>query len=228
MRLLSIVVGVGYALWLAQVGWSALLVQSRLLLSVFPLLACLCAAGFEGLSALSSERLRVRWLVGAVIGVVLTLTGIEWAQNALARNPAALWLGRQSETDYLRQELGWYAIAVEEINKLPEGSKVIFLWEPRTYYCAEPRLLCEPDALLDRWWHLRQTENDPSSEAIAARWRAAGATHVLVFETGRAFVESERFDPLTPEDWAELETLRTQELRLVTDFDGAYQLYALK
>jgi hypothetical protein len=226
MRVLLVVVGVAYAVWLAQAAWSALLVQSRLLLSIFPILACLCAAGFDGLAAISSERLRVQWLIGAVIGVVLALTGVEWAQNALARNPLTLWLGRQNETDYLRQELGWYAIAVEGINKLPEGSKVIFLWEPRTYHCAEPKIVCEPDALLDRWWHLRQTEDDPSSEAIAALWRAAGATHVLVFETGRAFVQSEKFDPLTAKDWAELEKLRAS-LTLVEDFGGAYQLYAM-
>jgi hypothetical protein len=79
---------------------------------------------------------------------------------------------------------------------------------------------------LDRWWHLRQTENDPGSEAIAARWRAAGATHVLVFEAGRAFVESEKFDPLTAGDWAVLEKLRAS-LPLVEDFGGAYQLYAM-
>lgn len=225
--LLLIISGVAYGTWLLQIVWSALLVQSRLLLSIFPILACLCAAGFDGLAMLSSERLRLRWLMGGVIGLVLVLNGFEWAQSTLARNPVMIWLGRQTEADYLRSELGWYAVAMEAVDKLPDGSKVVFLWEPRSYYCTEPRVICEPDALLDRWWHLRRTAFDPSARAIAEAWWAARVTHVLLFETGRAFVESEKFDPLTAEDWAELEGLRRRELILVEDFGGAYQLYAM-
>lgn len=156
--------------------------------------------------------------------MVLFLAAVEQAQWILLDNPLPVMTGNESEADYLRGKLGWYALAIEQINALPPDSKVIFLWEPRSYHCAAPAR-CEPDALLDRWWHLRQS--NLSAESISRQWKAEGVTQVLVFEAGRAAVEAEGFDPLTAADWAELESLRTQELKLVTDFGGAYQLYEM-
>lgn len=222
-----VVTGTAYVVWLTQVGWSGLLGQSRLLFGVFPLMACLSVAAFEGLAPPNEEYveggLNVRWLIGAVIALVLVLSAVEWAQSVLNDNPLSAIAGAQSEQNYLRAKLGWYAAAVEEINALPPGSKVMFLWEPRTYYCVAS-VDCEPDALLDRWWHVRQS--GMGADTVAAQWHAEGVTHVLVFEAGRAAVQEAGFDPLTAADWEDLLEFRSR-LALVSDFGGVYQLYAM-
>jgi hypothetical protein len=222
-----VVAGAACVVWLAQVGWSGLLGQSRLLFGVFPLMACLSVAAFEGLAppgeAYAQGGLNVRRLIGAVIALVLVLSAVEWAQSVLNDSPLSAIAGAQSEQDYLRAKLGWYAVAIEEINALPPESKVMFLWEPRTYHCVAS-VDCEPDALLDRWWHARRLGMD--ADTVAAQWRAEGVTHVLVFEAGRAVVQEVGFDPFTAADWEELLKFRSR-LALVSDFGGAYQLYAM-
>jgi hypothetical protein len=219
LRLLLVITGVAYTVWLVQVGWSGMLVQSRLLLAIFPILACLAAAAFDHLAALSTEHLHTRWVIGAVVGLVLLFTGIETGRNLLQDNPLPVLGGSQSESDYLKYKLGWYTAVMEEINTLPEDSKVLFLWEPRSYYC---RITCLPDALLDRWWHTRRM--GATAVDIAAQWQALGVTHVLVYEFGRSMIEADGYDPLTPADWAEFTALR-QHLTPLRDFDGVYQLY---
>ncbi len=222
LALLLVIAGIAYVAWLAQLAWSALLLQSRLLLGVFPLLACLAAAGFDGLVGAQLAAIRTRWVIGGAVAVVLFLNAAETAQSALSDNPMPVLAGVQSQEDYLREKLGWYAVAIEQVNALPAASQVLFLWEPRSYHC---QVTCFPDAILDRWWHLRRSVVE--ANAIATQWRVEGVTHVLVFEAGREAVQAEGFDPLTEDDWAALQSLQGEELRFVQDFGGAYQLYEL-
>jgi|GEM_PF-3321671 len=48
-----------------------------------------------------------------------------------------------------------------------------------------------------------------------------------VSERGRQTIEQGGFDPFTPDDWAELNTLG-QRLKLAADFGGVYQLYEIR
>ncbi|MBI5292281.1 MAG: hypothetical protein HY872_10445 [Chloroflexi bacterium] len=226
LTLLLTVIGVAFAAWLAQAAWSAQLQQSRLLFGVFPALACVLASGLaSGFPAPERNGVNFRWVMNALIALVLALASVQYAVEALAHNPLSVLTGEQSEADYLRQRLGWYAVAMEQVNVLPPGSKVVFLWEPRTYPCATVSR-CEGDTLLDRWWHARRLGQ--SAGAAAAQWRAEGATHVLIFELGRATIEAQGFDPFTPADWAELKTLIAEHLTSMADFGGAYELYEIK
>lgn len=216
------VCAIAYAGWLTGLAASALLAQSRLLFPIFPLLAVLAAAAFDGLSAIALPRLKTRWVVGGLIGLVLTLSASARLISFVSENPLPFLFGRQSEAEYLTDRLGMHYFAMEAANELPAGSHVVFLWEPRSYYCQAG---CEPDALLDRWWHVRRTTGDAA--AIARRWRGEGVTHVLVFQLGADAVRRAAFDPLTGEDWAELEKLEKEELTLALDLNGVYRLYAL-
>ncbi len=226
LTLLLTVIGVAFAVWLAQAAWSAQLQQSRLLFGVFPALACVLASGLASrLPAPGRGGVNFHWLMSALIALALALTSVQYAVEVLAHNPLPVLTDEQSEADYMRQRLGWYAVAMEQVNALPPGSKVVFLWEPRTYPCAVLSR-CEGDTLLDRWWHARRL--GLSAGAVAAQWRAEGATHVLIFELGRAAIEAEGFDPFTPADWAELKTLIADHLTQVADFGGAYELYEIK
>jgi hypothetical protein len=224
-RTLALILSVcacGFAVWLAFLAWSFDLQQDRLLYPVFPLLAVGAAAAFHGLGALVTPRFRVRWVAGGLVAVVVCLSAIAFMQAFVAQNPAQVVTGVQSKDEYLAERLGLYYLAMQALNELPSSSRVVFLWEPRSYYCD---VVCEPDALLDRWWHLRRTIGSP--QAIAAHWRAEGVSHVLVYEAGRQFRQADGYDPFSAEDWIDLSRLIEGELTLVKDLNGAYRLYTI-
>jgi len=214
--------GIIYAAWLAQLAGSALLVQTRLLLPIFPLLAMLAAIGFDALRSLDWPQLSARRIVGALVALTLVLTwgGLAW--DTLVSDRLQFLSGAQSQEDYLRAHLGAHDAAMQAVNALPPGSRVVFLWEPRSFYC---RVECWPDSLLDRWWHLRRTIGSP--DEIARTWQRQGVTHVLLYRAGYLAIIQEHFDPITADDQTALEALLSQRMRLVQDVGDAYRMYAL-
>jgi hypothetical protein len=185
----------GYALWLAGISTSALLVQTRLLFPIFPML----------------------------VSFVLLLNLLNLGLATVKRRPLENLAGFQSDDDYLTGQLGWHYAVMEAVNDLPDDARVLFLWEPRSFYC---RVECWPDALLDRWWHMRQTVGAP--DHIAASWRADGFTHLLLFNSGYEMILDQAYDPISPQDQAALATLLAQHTIMQQDFNGAYTLYRLK
>jgi hypothetical protein len=214
-----------YAGWLISLAYSALLVQTRLLLPILPLLAILAAVGFDGLRGISFWRIRPGVILGGLIGLVLVLTLAGSALALAANSPLPFIFGFVPEKEYLASRLGVHAWAMEEVNQLDEGARVMLLWEARSYYCAD-HVRCEPDVFLERWWYLRQQGLDASS--IAAGWREQGVTHVLIYWAGADAVRQEGFDPLTPADWLELNRLEQDHLSVLVAWEGSYGLYALR
>ncbi|MGH2593156.1 MAG: ArnT family glycosyltransferase, partial [Anaerolineae bacterium] len=221
MRDALIVCGVVYLGWLAMIAASALLAQTRLLFPIFPLLAVMAAGGFYTLRQSETLSAGARRVVSAVVAAWLALTAFGLAIDFGASGVASALSGGRSRDDYLVDRLGWHVLAMQSINRLPAGSRVMFLWEPRSLYC---RLECHPDALLDRWWHARRVIGSP--DAIAEAWRAAGITHVLLFRAGYQFILDDSFDPITAEDQAALATLIDSHLTLVQNLGDEYEVYA--
>jgi uncharacterized membrane protein len=219
----AIVCGVGYLGWLALIASSASFVQTRLLFPIFPLLAVIAAGGFDWLRQSEALTIGVQRLVSAAVAVSLLLSALGLTLEFGASGVTAVLSGDQPRQDYLVDRLGWYALAMDSINRLPAGSQVMFLWEPRSLYC---RIDCRPDAMLDRWWHARRTIGSP--DAIAQAWRAAGVTHVLLHRAGYQFFASAEFDPISADDQAALASLIGAHLSLAQDFDGVYELYSLR
>lgn len=221
MRDLIVIVAAGSAGWIAQLAASALLVQTRLLFPLFPFLAAAAAIGYDSLGQLSR---RIQFVLGGLIAFVLSVALIGYLAQALGGRAAEVVTGRLAPEAYLTARLGAHYQAIQAVNQLPAGSQVRFLWEPRSYYC-EPTIVCEPDAVLDRWWHARQHLS--SVEDILADWRERGVTHVLYYRVGAAAVRQEGFDPLTPADWDELDRLLGELLIPAGETADSYTLYAL-
>jgi len=212
-----------YTLWLVGISTSAQLTQTRLLFPIFPLLAILAAAGVSRLDRLNPRQLRLGWVARVLIAFVLLLSLVDLGLTAVRRSPLEVIVGFRPADDYLSDQLGWHQVVMEALNELPAGSRILFLWEPRSFYCP---VECWPDALLDRWWHTRQTLGDPV--AIAAEWRAAGVTHLLLFNSGYQLILTQEYDPISAADQAALNDLLAQEAILQQDFDGVYTLYQLQ
>ena len=222
---LVVVAGVAYLGWLIQLSSSNLLIQSRLLLPALPFLAALAAIGFDTVGQVGRRGASVRFVIGGVVAFILALTATRMAFDTAQEQPLQVTLGTESEEDYLVRRLGYHYQAMQEINRLVGEPKVRFLWEPRSYYCREG-LLCEPDALLDRWWHDRKHYS--TVEDIRRRWVADGVTHVLFYRDGAAAVRAAGFDPLDEPDWEALDRFLEQELVQIRALGNAYVLYEIR
>jgi hypothetical protein len=212
-----------YAGWMLLTFTSSTALQARFFFPAFPALAILSVAGVEALASLDTTSLRVSVILRAVLVLVLSLSALENLVAFAARSPLAYLMGAQSADDYRVASLGMYVAAIDRVNALPAGSRIEFLWEARSLECAAS-VRCEPDVVIDRWWHLRRSVCAASE--IVSVWKAKGVTHILINESGLDFVRSRADAAFMDSDWSELNVLRGQ-MRLVQDLNGAYSLYEL-
>jgi hypothetical protein len=226
IRLAALVALAGVLAWMVLGRFSSYLLQSRLYFAFFPALAFLAAAGFSALEHAHIPGVRLGRIVAFLIALVLGLNVLEVGVHTLQQRSLDYVLGVKVEADYLADNLGWYAPAMEAVRQLPSDQRALLLWEPRSLYCL-PR--CDPDEVLDRWKRQRySTPGAPpaSNAAILAEWRAAGYTHLLFHRSGADFIRQEGRLAYTAEDWQALEALLA-DLRPIQDFGGAYLLYSL-
>ena len=216
--------GVLYAVWLWGVARSALLMQSRLLLPVFPLLALAAALVLNRLGALDTRALSLSWLVKAGTALVLVFNlfagGIQFAHD----NPLAPLVGVETRFDYVGRRIGTtYTAALQQVNALSPESKVLFLWEPRTYHC---HTACLPDSLYDNLVYLVRQHGD--ADALARALAGEGFTHVLVNRAVMDLAVTEGSDPIGDRDLAVWHDLESRHLQRIYADGVTYVLYELR
>ena len=209
------------AIWLVGSRLSFLLIQSRLYLAFFPAWALLAGAGYDFVLQMELPGLRVGKIASALIALPLIFTTLTGLEQFYQRDTAGYWLGKVSAADYRARSLGAYPAAMEAVNALPAGSRVLFLWETRGLDCLP---ICDPDETIDNWYAARHTFG--AADAILTAWRDNGYTHILVFNNGVNFIRNDLTSRLVVTDWQEFERLLTS-LRLEKDIGGMYALYAL-
>ena len=210
----------GWCAWAIASLYSGLLIQTRLYFVLLPAWALLAGAGLAGLERTSLGNVRFGRLALALVFLVIGMLTVQQVRQAVNSRPASVVLGEETEDAYLTRRLGTAYLAQRALATLPAKSRVLMLWEPRALYCS-PRCLADP--WIDRWLIDRRTLESP--EAILQAWREGGLTHLLVFETGRAFV-AQQDRRYTSEDWQALDRL----LQTLTQIEVAgedYDLYRL-
>jgi len=218
-------------------GWMALgalgsyiNVQTRLVLYALPPLAVAAGLGLEALRDLPLRPLNLGFVVRAMVGLVVVFTLIDGTRVLITSGIHAYYSGGDDHREqYLEGALGWHYEAMRQVNGLPAGTRVWFLWEPRTLYCDGERVRCRPDSLMDAWYHARRTVPGGSPDAIAERWREAGAEMLLVYEFGRQF-ELENQGLYDRADWDAWDAFARDHLREVwrggnADGEVQYILY---
>ncbi|MGB7538609.1 MAG: hypothetical protein WBM17_08735 [Anaerolineales bacterium] len=201
--------------------FSELLVQPRLYLPLFPGIALLSAYGFEGLWTIRLPGFRLGAAAAVMGALVLAVQLAGFGQSWIASGGAGYLTGSLTRTEYLERNLGWYIRAMDSTQALPEGSRVLMLWEPRGFYCGR---VCSEDATLDRWYLAMR--GGMTVEEVLARWRAEGWTHILLFDSGADFERDSRPE-YEPSDWEALDRMRAL-LRVVERFGDGYTLYSLE
>ncbi|MFZ5916273.1 MAG: ArnT family glycosyltransferase [Chloroflexota bacterium] len=209
-----------FAFWTLGVIWSDSLWQSRLLLPCFAALAPVIGWLWTELPRFDMPRFSVSGFARLAVALTLALTLVDIALLTLKIDPLPYLTGSESRDACLTRRLGAHYAAMQRINsELPADATVVFLWEPRSYYC---QLDCRPDSILDTWPHLVHLHT--TAQAISRAWREAGVTHVLIHRAGLGFVLNESPQQVHEAVLADLQTHHLQEL---FDVAGAYQVYAL-
>lgn len=219
------VAGVLLAAWTAGVIDSRPLFQTRLLLPFFTLAAPFCGYLLGRLDELvPAGSISLRRLALAGLLLTFALNGIAWTMRLASVNPLPVLVGAESRQSFLERNLGAHAVAMREVNaRLPEGSRVLFLWEPRTYYCDRP---AQADAILDTWAHLVHRYGD--ADTIAGVLTEQGFTHILLYQHGLDFVLRTGMDPISPYALAQLHILlRDYAGPVPWPAEPTYALYAL-
>ncbi len=212
-----------YVAWLYGAAESRLMIQPRFLFPALPPLAVLSALAFNSLRSLEGKSFAVHRILGAFIALVLALSAFRTGSELMRDRVLPVLTGVLSEEDYLYHHLGWHYAAMRTIEDLSDGSRVLFLFEPRSYYCPPGR--CLPDGILDVWYHARRQGN--TADSLVEVWREEGVSHVLLYALGAQTLREAGEDPFTKEDWVELERLQTQQMKLVENFGDVYLLFEL-
>ncbi len=212
-----------YLFWLYGVAQSALLVQTRLLFPIFALLALLAGYTVDKLALLTRQAFSLQWFVTTVLLFALGLNAVSSALHFISDSPLPYLTGFESRESYLTRHLGLYYSTVVHINEnLPPSARILFLWEPRSYYCQRD---CWPDALLDKFKHLVYKYHN--ADDIAQQLRRQGVTHVLLYKLGMDHIVEAGFDPITPSDLEVWADLSDGYLNLIYDESDVYYIYEL-
>jgi len=209
-------------IWILAARYSGYLIQTRLYASAAPIFAYLAGIGFKELTKIEFLGIRLGRVVTVLVLFIYGLSVFEIVTDSVKSDAWASVLGNGTTETYLEKNLGAYITAMEEVKKLPAGSKVLMLWEPRSLYCLPT---CVPDEILDRWKHDRFEWHE--SKAILASWKATGFTHVLLYKSGMDFVRNQD-TRYTGEDWMSLDELIHELQTPMVDLGDAYLLYSLR
>lgn len=213
-----------YLFWMVGVISSGALWQSRLLLPAFVVLCPVLAWLFEAVRAYDDPQFSLRRFLNIALGLVLTLALISQFLLWLPEAPWAYLLGDESREANLQRRLGGHYQAIQWLNEnLPDEAVVVFLWEPRSYYCD---LDCRPDSILDRLGDLEYRYED--ADGIAAAWQDDGVTHLLLWRLALDFiVDQQAQSGLYAVNQPLLTDLLDNHLTLLETV-GGYEVYELQ
>lgn len=213
---------VQYIFWMVGVISSRSLFQSRLLL---PAVVALCgplAYSFEELGTLDTPHFSLRRLVGMSVVLVLASNLCYQLLGVVRIDPLGVLVGEESREAFLTRNLGAHYAAMELVNeRVPAEGRVLFLWEPRSYYC---RRAVQPDPILERWaWLLHQ--HGGNVDDVARALQDEGYTHLLFHRAGFDFVRQDQLDPPDESDLAAWDVFAARYLHEEGHVGETYVLY---
>ncbi len=212
----------GLVVWAGANRISGNLIQTRYYFTLFPAFTGLAAFGYWGLSRVTLPQVRLNRFFNTLILLVLVFNLLEVGAFTWKSGAPQAAAGLKAGEDYLADNLGWYQRAMQAVRELPQGSRVLMLYEPRSLYCAPT---CASDEILDRWKRDLNTMAD--SQSILNSWKQEGYTQVLVYTAGVDFMRTAG-DPHHPlSDLTALDSFLAK-LAPPQTFSNVYALYSLQ
>jgi hypothetical protein len=214
-----------YVLWIiaGAATYSTFVLRTRILLPCFAPLSILAAYVVHSLKELDRRTFSLQRFVLMAVGLGLAVNLVSQGLSFIGRDPLPFIVGGESREEYLKRQLldGHYD-ALSYINtSLPSSATVLFLWEPRSYYCERQ---CLPDVVFDHFSQLALAHG--SEEEIARGLQREGISHILV---------NERWLAMRTHEWLFTEDQRDLFYRFVDRYltavysnDGLYTLYEVE
>jgi 4-amino-4-deoxy-L-arabinose transferase-like glycosyltransferase len=204
-RWLLLIVVAGTALWAR--GWQDL----RFLLTLYPLMALLGAAGLDAL--LRRRPFERGGPVGpALVSAAVAVLCLQAATRHLerARDVAGVVLGREPVAAYLGRRLTDFRALTFLNDQVAPGRTVLFLGDGQIWYCR-PR--CIPDPAHDNVaeWFVRPGGVGASLD----RLRAAGVSHILLSKVDYWYLEHQDPEDRLRRQLAEFYAFKAAHLELV-------------
>lgn len=221
IKISAITLLAGFVFWSFASQRNALLIQPRLFMSIFPAWAILAAAGYETLSTLKTGTIRFGRIALAIAIMFVGFSLIESFSATLPKRAVETNLGLISENAYLEKNLGNLQTIYQALRELPQDSRILMLWETRSFYCGP---ICDPDEIIDRWYH--DSRMYGNAQSILTEWKAENYTHMLISDAGSDFVRKFDNAKFNEKDWQTLDELR--EILGTGQKIGIYTLYELK
>jgi hypothetical protein len=195
-----------YAVWVFGVVNSRSLFQSRLLLPAFAALCVPVAYVYEELRALDNRVFSLRRVIWMSITLVFAANLCYQGLYTMQIRPLPVLVGQEPREAFLARNLGAHYTAMRMVNRrVSETGRILFLWEPRSYYCLLP---AQPDPILERWAWLRHQHGDDLDGMADALWKE-GYTHLLLYRDGLELARQIGFDALDDAQVTALETFST-------------------
>ncbi len=211
----------GWFVWAVGNRLSGYLIQTRMYYSLFPAFAVLAALGWNTVREINWKGVRISRLFGLAVLIALGISTINLGFQTIRQDVLRVNTGMISADVFQDRNLGWYAPAVRSINLLPQGSHVLFLYEPRGLACVPN---CDPDEILDQWKISRMP--NPDLNSVLTLWKQQGYNYIFVNRDGMDFLASGG-DPHHPAEEIQALQEMLKQLPIARSFGASYQLYKL-
>lgn len=161
----------------------------RFLLPVLPALCILTARGIEAFTGPETHKY-IRFLLYALLAAAFTHNIMIYHWTMASVDPYSVVTGRLTKSEYLSGKLNYYRAASGELNKLPKGSKTVFLGETRSYYSLGDIIAptdFDPNPLIVH------SNAAPDDRGLLEKLRSEGITHIFVnnYEFDRLSVKAQ-------------------------------------
>ncbi|MGJ3237624.1 MAG: ArnT family glycosyltransferase [Anaerolineae bacterium] len=170
--------------WMGLAAVSGIGGQTRLMLIGLPLVAMLGALAYHSLEKFLRRPLDIVFITQAALIISIVLGTFDYVSYFSRSRVLEYHSGAIDEHTYLTQNMGLLYPAMLALDDLPDGSRVLFLWEPKTYHCPDD-LTCTGDLLFDNWSRPLQMGTTP--DELIDTWRAEYDYALLfTFEQGES------------------------------------------
>jgi hypothetical protein len=190
--------------------------QTRLLLPALVPFTLPAAFGMANIRSLDTKRIRVSFVASSIAALAIFTNLLDMGLSVIARAPFAVATGVVSREEYAGRFQPAFTSALAMIDRMPQDSRVYFLFEPRSYGSSR---YVQPDPILDNFSHDVFLYGTP--EAIINNWRARGYTHILVNKRGAMLVLVDK------DEKAIFDKTTRLLISTSTSQDGSYEIFEI-
>lgn len=165
--------------WMFIAATSGIGGQTRLMIIALPLAAILGAIAYHSIENWPRRPLDILFILQAAIILSVLLGLFDFLHYFSKTRVIEYHTASISREQYLTENVGILYRAMQALDELPAGSTVLFLWEPKVYYCPDD-LICVADLLLDNW--ARPIQQGTAPEDMMQQWRDSGIDYFLIFD----------------------------------------------